>query len=234
MPRRHGLVITPVYCQIGADAIDHEGSAVLIGVNTRWLFTAGHVVANHDRLFLPGRPQVHIRRERFGLSPLSLDLAYVELSPKETETLLACGLKFLPLEDLIASTELFPPDRNGCVITGFPAHSVEIDGHERTIRVKPTLVTSQFLTPDELVHAHLDARIQIAARFGGLAEGKSKLKKFDPRGLSGGAIWKTSGGEAKLVGLVTDYDPKLKIIIGTRVRPMLEEIARHLCETRDE
>ena len=234
MPRRHGLVTTPVYRQIDTEAIDHEGSAVLIGVNTRWLFTAAHVIEKHDRLFLPGRPQVHIRRERFGFSPPPLDLAYAELSPGEIETLVACGLKFLPLENLNASTELFPPDRNGCVITGFPAHSVEIDGHEHTIRVKPTMVTSQFLTPDELVHAHIDPRIHIAARFGGLTEGKAKLKNYDPRGMSGGAIWKTASGEAKLVGIVTDYDPKRKIVIGTRVRPMLEEIARHLSEKRDE
>ena len=230
MPQRHGLVITPVYRQISEDAIDHEGTAVLVGVNTRWLFTAAHVVAGHASVFLPGRPQVQIRRERFGLSPLSLDLAYAELSPNEIKTLIACGLKFLPLENLAASTEMFPPSRNGCVITGFPVGSVEIDGNDRTIQVKPTMVISQFLTHGELVQSRLDAQNQVAAKFGGLTAGIFKLKKYDPRGMSGGAIWNTCVGNAKLVGIATDYDPTRKIVIGTRIRPMLEEIVRGLRE----
>ena len=30
MPKRHGLVFTPLYCTVGGDAIDHEGTAVLV------------------------------------------------------------------------------------------------------------------------------------------------------------------------------------------------------------
>jgi len=220
MPKRHGLVITPLYRTIDGDGIDHEGSAVLIGTNGRWLFTAAHVIDAHDIIFLPGRPQVRIHKERFSVSPPSLDLAYMELKPSEANALINCGLKFLSLEKIDASTEPFPPDVYGCAISGYPVDSIEIDGDACTINAKPTIVTSQFLAPSELVHAKLDPQNQIAAKFGGLS--------IDPKGLSGGAIWRVKTEEATLVGIATDYDPKRKILIGTRVRPMLQEILRIL------
>lgn len=57
------------------------------------------------------------------------------------------------------------------------------------------------------------------------------MRKFDPAGLSGGAIWRVSlSGDAKLVGIMTDYDPKRKMILGTRTQPLLAALTRELMD----
>ena len=257
MPKRYGLVTTPVLRQIGGDAFDHEGSAVLVGTNTHWVFTAAHVVdralnsqstegtiQRNEALFLPGSPQqVRIVGGRFRLSehPPStvsqrnqapgLDLAYAELSPDEAQCLLNIGLSFLPLEEVWAGEDFLPWHLNGCAFTGYPAGTVRIDGDERKIGATPFLLTSRFLAPEELakIRPKLDLRLQVAAQIRGLTEAENKSEGFDPGGMSGGGIWLVDG-EPKLVGVATDHDPRRDLLIGTRLRPMLQEIARELAE----
>jgi len=228
LQQRYGLMMTPLFRQVGPDAIDHEGSGVLVATNCRWLFTAAHVVSKHDVLFLPGRPQMVLRKERFGISPDFLDLAFLELSPAEVENLERSGLRFVPFEALDLSTEELPPDRDGCLIAGFPGPNVDVDGDNRTIRAGPTVVTSQFLSARERMGLRLEGETQIVAKFGGLREGGRKLNRFKPDGISGSGIWRNEAGEPRLVGIATDYDPGRRIVIGTRLRPMLQEILRHL------
>ena len=251
MPKRHGFTFVPVYRQSGTNSLDHEGSAILVGSNTRWIFTAAHVVERalvHDRqdgsterqhaIVLPGHPQVRISGLRFKLSedqPANpsdrpeLDLAYAELFPSEAQTLLNNGLHFLPLEEVSSIEGDLPSHRNGCVFTGYPAGSVEIDEDNLKILNHPTMLTSQFLTRNELVNSRLNPQTQIGAPVKVLWEKNEqgvRIKKFNPLGLSGGPIWIIEGNNCKLVGIATEYDSKRLLLIGTRLRPMFQEIAR--------
>src|SRR5271165_3484268 len=118
-------MMIPLFRKVGSDAIDHESSGMLVATKCRWLFTAAHVVTKYDVIYLPGRPQIAIPKERFGISLDPLDIAYLELSPSEAENLEGSGLRFLPFETLDLSTKQFPPVRNGCLISGFPTSNVD-------------------------------------------------------------------------------------------------------------
>jgi len=224
------LVMTPIHRAVGSDALDFEGTGILIATHCRWLFTAAHVLGEQAGVFLSGTKQVPISRDRFGISPPELDLAYAELSPEEVVSLEAVGQRFLPFEALDASVEEFSPERNGCLIAGFPTKSVDVNGDERKIWAQPTTLTSQFLTPRERQGLALKPELQLAAKCARLSDRTGKLKGFDPKGMSGSGIWRGAGGDLRLAGIVTDYDRKRGIIIGTRLRPMLQEILRHLRE----
>ena len=227
LKRQFGLVMTPILRRAGSDALDFEGTAVLVATNSRWLFTAAHVIGAHEIVFLSGQSQIVIPRDRFGISPPELDLAYAELTPAEAASLEAVGLRFLPCAALDGSISELSPRRNGCLIAGFPATEVRVDGDERKIAARLTAVTSQFLTPKERLGLKFDARLQVAAKFGGLSEGR---QKFRPEGMSGSGIWREEAGQLQLVGIATDFDPARRIILGTRLRPLLEELLRHLRE----
>ena len=228
--KKYGLVVTPIHRAVGSDALNFEGTGVLVATNCRWLFTAAHVLGEREVVFVSGEKPVVISRDRVGISPPELDLAYVELAPAEAASLEAVGLRFLPFQALDVSTDEFSPERDGCLIAGYPTRSVDVDGDERKIRAQPTTVTSQFLTPRERQGLSLKPGLQLAVKFAGLSDPNGGLKGFDPKGMSGSGIWRREADDLRLAGIVTDYDPKRNILIGTRLRPMLEEILRHLRE----
>lgn len=102
---------------------------------------------------------------------------------------------------------------------------MEVDGDFRRVKVQPTVLSSTLLTEKELLDAHLNRETQIAAFFKGFVTPRGdKLKGFDPSGLSGGAFMCGTDAEVKLVGVATDYDPRRKMIIGTRLRSLLQEM----------
>jgi hypothetical protein len=225
MPTRFGRIVTPIYRQLGGDAIVHHGTGVLIKTTDRfWLFTAAHVLEGHRALFLPGESRnIVVPSDRFITCRDPLDLAFTELSPADAADTESIGSKFLSVEHLDGTAGPFPPLR--CGILGYPDRSVEVDGDSRKMKVHPTVLSSSLLSLKELSSARLNPEMQIAAFFKGfMTPTGKKLKGFDPRGLSGGAFMCKAGDKVKLVGIATDYDPRRKMIIGTRLRSLLQKM----------
>ncbi|HEY4299380.1 MAG TPA: hypothetical protein VGM73_00820 [Candidatus Didemnitutus sp.] len=229
MPHRFGRVITPVHAQVGDSHLAHLGSAVLVRTRSRfWLLSAAHVLKQQVNLWLGGKPQSFPLRGNLVWFGDPLDLAFTELSAANSEALINNGNSFLPIARVDARTRDFSNFR--MIAHGFPARGIEIDGDSREITATPTTLRSKFLSNVDLRKSNCDPALEVAGLYDILVDSNGQpVKKLEIRGLSGGAIWSRSEDDKlHLVGIVKEFDPKRKLVIGTRIRPLLVEMERRL------
>jgi hypothetical protein len=217
-------VVIPIY-QEYPDGLDLQGSAVLVkSISAFWLFTAAHVVGPDLRLWLPGRP-FSMLNEPVRMCNDPLDLAYVRLQARTVMALQTIGLVFLPIDCVDPSNESFFPGR--CIFSGYPVHRTKVDNVRGIASATPIELTSDFLSDAELRRRRYDTKVHLAARLKHLRDASGPVPSFDPCGLSGGALWRASKlGKQTLVGIVTEYSRKKKVLSGTRIRPLIVDIVR--------
>lgn len=226
-----GHVVVPAYRGLPPDGVVHVGTAILVKTSTKyWIFTAHHVYEACGPIVLGSSPNRRLSGQVVYCKD-PLDLAYAEIAPKDIAPILAADMAFLPVE--LITPESGPLSGQHCVFSGYPGDAVQVDGDEHTSDVTPIRIWSTFASDDTLARTGCDPAIHIGAP---ITKPHSldgnRVRKFDPKGLSGGAIWRVKeDGEVGLVGIATHYDPKRKLLIGTRIRLLIEEIARRLQET---
>jgi hypothetical protein len=230
MPGRFGRIITPVYKQVGDSHLDHLGTAVLVRANNSfWLLSAAHVLRDHQKgLWLCGRPKTFQLTGTLVWGDDPLDLAFTELTKTEHQALIDVGNDFLWVENVDATAGDFGDTQ--MIVSGFPESRVVIDGDERSILATPTNLRSKFLSNAELRVRRYDPTIRLAGSYDVLVDNDGhSVKKLSMRGLSGGAIWcRNDSNELKLVGIAIEYDSKRKLLVGTRIRPLIAAIARRI------
>jgi hypothetical protein len=215
---KHGHVVVPVYKSPDGDGVIHEGSAILVKTSSKyWIFTARHVSENCKGIVLASQPNVRLPGPVIS-HPDPIDLAYTEIGREYVDAIIAAEMAFLPSDLIAATLDSLSPEC--CAFTGYPDKAVDIDGNERTALVWPQRFFSTFADDSAIAAAGYDPTIHLGARV--------KLTQ-KPCGLSGGAIWRVrADGDVKLVGIATDYDQRRSLLIGTRIRPMIENIIQRL------
>lgn len=220
-------IVTPVYRAIDG-AIDHEGSGVLVqsqrnGKLRFWLFTADHVLDHHPFLVLLGSSNVILYADRFVRFPDPLDVAIAEIAPPDASILRSRGLSFL--SDFNIGDSNAPVHDSECVLLGYPDASVEIDGDARRTFAKSTILYSRFKRDGNWDKRFYDPKNQFYAPFDGFwTVDRMRISEFDPHGLSGGAIMQVTDHGLILVGIVTQWDQCNRLLIGTQLNRVLDEM----------
>ena len=222
--KRYGHVVVPVYKSPDGDGVVHEGSAILVKTSSQyWMFTARHVSENCNGIVLASQPNVRLPGPVIS-HPDPIDLAYTEIPKEHVDAILAAEMAFLPSELIAATLDSLSPEC--CAFTGYPGKAVDLDGDERTALVWPIRIFSAFAADSVVSAAGYDPSIHIGASVRII---QRQQEAFDPRGLSGGAIWRVrENGEVKLVGIAIEYDRRCGLLIGTRIRPLIENIIKRL------
>ncbi len=238
MFEKHGHVVTPVYIERTPNKLEHLGSGVLVQFKEGYfIFTAAHVLAEkvNGNILLPGKPNF------FGPSGTtisscqllpevahkdSVDLSYLRLTDDEVLKLRVSGAKFLPVtNDNLEPTGSTPFPGVGAV-SGYPSASVTISGQISEVHFTD-LVEMDFASPERLRKAGFNSETTI-----GLIRPKKlwldgqRLRDLDLEGMSGGAIWAHDKGHVRLVGIFTEYRSSRSLLIGTRLKPLITEMAR--------
>jgi len=193
-----------------------------------WIATSAHCLTGDDPLWLPGVPSFHELPGPIIQSPEVLDLAYAELSGGAVEALERNGHSFLDHDKI--SLAKIDPKAVRCSISGYPEPSVEIHEDKGEVIVDPFIITTCFFSENEQTGLGENRHVQIAAKLDGCrGPNGERLSKFPWRGLSGGAIWSIVPDKGpRLVGIVTMHDPSRRALIGTRIGPLIREIAHRL------
>lgn len=240
MNPRCARAVTPIYLSRSVGQVEHQGSGVLVeSTEGHWLFTAAHVLADkvHGRIMLPGSPAFFTPMGNV-ISSCELlpevahkdrvDLSYVALTMGEATQMKKIGAQFLPV-----TPETVEPDGVAVfsgvgTITGYPSQAVQIDGHAISVNIT-NLLRMDFASPDRLRKAQFNSATTIGLiRPRKLWLDGRQLRDFELRGMSGGAIWSDQAGQSRLVGIFTEYHKSRSLLIGTRLTPLLAELARRL------
>lgn len=233
---QHGHCVLPAYRQIGPHLVN-DGSVVLLSAFQRyWCVSAAHVLVQRTPLYLGGKPFQIFEEEKVVHNSKGLDLAFFEITRIKAVAMVASNVTFLPVSEVDMA---FPSDvGKPCALTGYPEKTVDIEHEaERQIfEIRPLAMSSHLLPRQglEKIRRGLSSaphpRFHMAATAGKLIDDDTgtPIKKIDFGGLSGGAIWVSGsdGSHPKLYGIVTDYDPKYCVVIGTRIAPLIEAIAK--------
>jgi len=239
-PERYGRVVSPIYLARAPGKISHLGSGVLVqSTEGHWLFTAAHVLADkiHGKILLPGVPDFFTPINNVvsscellpGIAQRDrIDMSYLALTEDEAKLLQNGGARFLP-----ATNDTFEP--NGITpypgigtITGYPNSAVQIEGREINVHLT-NLLNMKFASHERLRRAGFDPEITIGLiRHQKEFLDRRRLHKLELRGLSGGAIWAHHSSGARLVGIFTEYHSNRSLLIGTRLKPLVMELARRL------
>jgi len=202
-----------------------------------FLFTAAHVLAEkvNGNILLPGEPNF------FGPSGTtisscqllpevaqkdSVDLSYLQLTDDEVLKLSASGAKFLPVTNENMEPAGSTPFPGVGTVSGYPTASVAISGQISEVHFTD-LIEMEFASPERLRKAGFDSETTI-----GLVSHKKlwldgqRLRDLDLKGMSGGAIWAHDNGHVRLVGIFTEYLITRSLLIGTRMKPLITEMAR--------
>jgi hypothetical protein len=221
---KHGHVVVPVYRSPDGDGVVHVGSAILVKTTGKyWLFTAYHVYEDCQGIVLASQPNIRLAGPIvFHTDPV--DLAYTEIASADVAAILAAEMAFLPSDMIAPTLDSLAPEC--CAFTGYPNKAVDLDGDERPALVWPQRIFSTFVDDSVVAAAGYDPAIHLGAPVKII---QRQNEAFDPHGLSGGAIWRVrENGEVKLVGIATEYHRRHGLLIGTRVRPLIENIIKRL------
>jgi hypothetical protein len=235
---KHGNVVTPIYLERIPGKLEHLGSGVLLQFKEgHFLFTAAHVLAEkvNGQILLPGTPVFLTPRGNIisscQLLPEvaqrdTIDLSYIQLDVDEVKMLKDCGSRFLQV-----TLENFEPTGSAPLlgmgtVSGYPCSAVTITGNKAEIHYTD-LVEMQFAPPARIRRAGLNPETTIGLiRHQKLFLDGKRLHEFELRGMSGGAIWAHDNGHVRLVGIFTEYHSSRALLIGTRLKPLIEELVR--------
>ena len=234
MPERYGRVVAPIYRSDSMSRPDYVGTGVLVrDASNYWLLSAAHVFGEHDPLWLPTAPAFKrvrstIRSDKYSTDPL--DLSFIELNFPEAAGLESAGYEFLPISAAQITASEYPEGR--CAILGYPAAGgVTINHDSESIDYRALIARSNFVKRSKVSLLRLDPKVKLVIKYEDFSEdvtGK-KIGIPIPSGLSGGAIWSCpKDAEPVLVGILTEWDRKKKILIGTQLWPMIRQIALRL------
>ena len=225
--------VCPIY-EANSSGLVHRGSCLLVKTTNRfWIFTASHVVVDCTDsnyrvapLWLPGKPQFQpIDTENIHYCPKGIDVAFFEIAAEKAAIVAAGQAAFLPASALAPLAVI----TGRALVSGYPDKAVQLDGGELTVEVRQFQLRAPFLTEQELVRAKLDPSVHVAVHAMNLRddEATEKTGRINFRGLSGGAIQR-DGPRSAPVALVTDYDPKREIVVGTRLNWLIRQVVRKL------
>jgi hypothetical protein len=221
MPERYGRVVAPIYHVVGNGYLAHLGTGVLLKVDEQsfWVASARHVLDDERGAVLPGSIQFPSKvLSGWGLTVREdpADIGIARLSADDYHTLVRNGYSFLPMDE--TTIQVKSPRTGTCILSGYPVGTVELDGDERTAAIGTMHAKTDFVPFSEPG--------KIAATFDQFEDdGTSQpITTPDPHGLSGGAMWHVDRDTMKLVGIVGEWDPRRKLIVGTTIRAVLQGI----------
>lgn len=256
MPTRFGCVMTPIYAEPriaearNVDLPKHIGTGVLLASKQKhFVVTAAHVLANRlqNRLYLPGSRFIEIKHDVIASCSLApeiaakdnVDLCYFTLEKSEAVSLQLSGHSFLPMNpEAVYGGE---DDLSSAVfaVGGFPAFSVEVDHEKETSTVEPQYIQDVRLVGHNRITKLQSKGIGIHDRATLVLDLPAKIKINGKvtkrhvvnhlRGISGGGIWmQVNNQPAKLAGIVTEFHHAHSIMLGSRLRPLINVLSnRH-------
>ena len=217
---------------------DHEGTAALVqSRKSTWVVTSSHVVVGLSaaRFWIGGKPLQPLGEETVYFCPPPADVAFFQLNEMKANAVRAAGTRFLSLA-AFGSYEDGPRD---CVVTGYPYRwasdpSVTIDPETELISAQQMAYQSTLLSRAKLefvpgINRSVNVAVK-ADRMNEIESGKNiSVARFDFIRLSGGIIWqRQSDNITRAIAIVTDHDPKLKLLLGTIVTPLIFKMAEKL------
>jgi hypothetical protein len=233
VPHVAGLTC-PIYRAVGSSGLTHHGTVLILRCgNICWLVTALHVLRNGGHhLWLPGKPFQYLEHSLIFHYNTALDVAYMKLPAAVAAAVEASIGQIVPIEMLDRS---IAPHGDQCVVLGYPDQCVEPDGENLVMNSAQMVYDTDLLTANVLKHCRLDPAYHLAARAENVSEGTDTIKNFDFHGLSGGAFCSCNGKTIqRIIGIITDYDPKRRILIGSQIGSVVLGLARELMAARPE
>lgn len=196
----------------------------------RFLASAAHVVAD-DKLWLPGKPHflpldgagqvVMTAPDLEAAQKDKADVAFVLLNQTYADGLTALGCDFLSVAQTTMYVSL--PAAEEFVFSGYPWRKSK---NHRRGEIENTRMDARetALSDDEVAALGHDPGINVGMRYDRekFRHGETPITGPLPDGMSGGAIWQRSpDGIPALVGIATTFDEPRRLMLGTRIRPLL-------------
>lgn len=199
------------------------------------LFTAAHVLAAKVKgpIVLPGVPFFRLESSVFSNCELTseataqhpADVSFVKLEQWQVESLIKAGYNFLPVtrDTLDASANDYFPAT--CAVTGYPEQAITMERELGVVNIRSIVLSSEFIDSSRGKNMLLNPKHNLVLDYH-----RQHLiddvpsKRLNPKCLSGGAIWWVDGSSVKLVGIVTDFEPKKSWLIGARLRVILQGV----------
>jgi hypothetical protein len=244
--REYLPAVRPLYTVNDRFGPELKASCILFSIDTvHLLITASHVFENLEgsAIYLGGASRlVHIKGQHFRTKPSGTavddkyDLAFTEI---DADTLTEIGnVRFLHSDDvdpndIAAKKYLY-------LILGYPETKNRRMDYERLKAIlKPFIFASN--TPEPAIYQQLnfpeESHILLNFDRKNITDKDHRVTIApDPHGLSGGGIWRirdysnvgsiAGPSNKKLVGIITEWKPEMKLIIGVRISCIIEGI-RH-------
>jgi hypothetical protein len=211
--------------------LESWGSAVLLrALEHHFLASAAHVLAD-EKLWLPGKPQflpldeagriIMTAPDLAAAQKDKVDVAFVILNQTYVAALATLGCEFLSVAQTTMSLNL-PPAKE-FIFSGYPWRKSKNHRHGEIENTRMD-AREEALMDDEIAALGLDPRVNVAMRYDRekLSHGDTPVTGPLPHGMSGGAIWQRSpDGAPILAGIATTFDGPRRLMLGTRIRPLL-------------
>lgn len=212
------------------------GSCALVSVDgCHFAFTAGHVVADADRLYLPGGPHRKLFPIPCGVCfrtrtepNIDLDIGVFPLYSTDSDLLLA-DYKFLAADEIddadVPSSPAF--GQNSLFLFGYSASrsQVKISHEHLHIDQRSFQLTTLPALPDVWQRERINPDVHVALDFDrkAVVVGGQSYTPPDLYGVSGGGIFQLVGhsAEGKLVAIATEHRSRAHVIVGTRIEHFL-------------
>ena len=221
--------------------MQYQGSGILIRRNdSHWFLTAVHVLCEIDRrrYFFRGNGDVigFGKTQLYstcaptpdGIAKDSKDIGFVRITDGVAGAIQAGGHAFYDAsnENVVRGHVDF--GEAGCEFYGFPGSLTKVtEADKPTIAATCLIYTSKLLSETKIRVMRIDPVFHV----GLLWETRPKPaadRAPNPEGMSGGGIWVRDRTALKLAAIATEYDPKKRFVLGTRIYGILALID-HLC-----
>lgn len=221
MPQRFGVFITEIYHATTTGDLNHSGTGFFVATrNKYWIVTATHVLLPHDRPYY-----IWVGRNVYQLGAAvvlgeKFDCAIIELPVSVANSLRKMQFTFLPYNVVTNHSDI---SKHCMCVCGYPEESVRLEPGDTgyIVSAQPVVITSTFYSPEQLRMNRCDPHIDVAGRFKQFFVDGKPRSKVVMNGLSGGPIWvQWSKNSLNIVAVAREFDPKRKIIIGSRIYPL--------------
>jgi hypothetical protein len=228
---------SPIYAQTDSGALEAVGTGIFFKHDERhFVLSAGHVLRhmNNQRLLI-GDNRLALLNGRFFRSPNDdIDLGFVPLT--EEQFALMSGARFLSADDAnLSGRPETEPGGHRFYVVGFRADMNVSDDAPTTVESDGAAYLAHAAPDTKHGDVGLSAESHLVLAFDRnilFSEATSVESEEEPQGMSGAGVWQfTASRESdKLVAILIEYSNTQRVIIATRIRPLLDALTLYAAD----
>ena len=222
---------SPIYSAATDGRIEGVGTGIFFSYEgSLFVLSAAHVLRRlRDERLLIGSDHLIELNERFFTSPENdVDLGFVLLNDAQIAEL--PGAQFLTIDDVDAVHEA--RERHPYYVTGFRAVDNAPDGSPTAITSIGSAYLALAAPADSYPPLGLSPNRHLVLDFDRqrlYSSANTREEEPEPEGLSGSGVWRlmTDPTADKLVAVVIEYSNTHRVLISTRIAPVLDSLAAY-------